>query len=202
MGTSVEQPPQLFLKNGGEMGHLIRTYDWSKTSIGNFDQWPPSLQTTLGIILHSDFPMFLWWGEEMIQFYNDAYRPSLGQDGKHPDALGQRAEECWPEIWNIIYPLIQQVRTTGKSFFSEDQLVPIFRNGKIEDVYWTFSYTAVIGETGNVDGVLVVCTETTKKVLTLEQINRARKQLQESENNLRNIILHSPVAMCFLKGPQ
>ena len=83
--------------------------------------------------------MFLWYGEEMIQFYNDAYRPSLGNNGKHPTALGQKAVDCWPEIWTIIFPLIQQVRNTGQSTWSEDQLIPIYRNGKIEDVYWTLA---------------------------------------------------------------
>jgi PAS domain S-box-containing protein len=201
MDAGVEQPPQLFLKDGGEMGHLISAYDWSKTSIGNFDQWPPSLQTTLGIILHSDFPMFLWWGEEMIQFYNDAYRPSLGNHGKHPKALGQKAKDCWPEIWGIIFPLIQQVRISGESFFSEDQLIPIYRNGQIENVYWTFSYSPVIENTGKIEGVLVVCTETTKKVEMYKEVETARKKLEQSETNLRNMILQSPVAMCILKGP-
>lgn len=193
-------PP--YLEGGGEMGALTRAYDWSKTPIGSFDSWPQSLRTTVSIILRSDFPMFLWWGSEMIQFYNDAYRPSLGDDGKHPTALGQRGVDCWPEIWPIIYPLIEQVRNTGKSFFIEDKLVPIFRNGRIEDVYWTFSYSAVIGESGEIDGILVVCHETTLQVFNKIENARIRKQLEVSESNLRNIILQSPVAMCLLMGDE
>lgn len=153
MIVSDKRSTRPFLEGGGELGALTRSYEWSTSPIGPFDQWPQSLRTTVSIILRSDFPMFLWWGEEMIQFYNDAYRPSLGQDGKHPTALGQRGVECWPEIWPIIYPLIQQVRFTGESFFIEDKLVPIYRNGKIEDVYWTFSYSAVVGEHGSIDGI-------------------------------------------------
>ena len=169
-----------YLEGGGEMGALTRAYDWSKTPIGSFDNWPQSLRTTVSIILRSDFPMFLWWGNEMIQFYNDAYRPSLGDEGKHPTALGQRGVDCWPEIWPIIYPLIEQVRNTGKSFFIEDKLVPIFRNGRIEDVYWTFSYSAVIGESGEIDGILVVCHETTHQVFNKIENARIRKQLAVS----------------------
>jgi PAS domain S-box-containing protein len=191
-----------FLEDGGELGALTRGYDWSSTSVGPIDSWPQTLKATVGIILHSDFPMFLWWGEDMVQFYNDAYRPSLGQDGKHPKALGQDAITCWPEIWDIIYPLIHQVKTTGKSFFSEDQLIPIFRNGKIEDVYWTFSYSAVIGDTGYIDGVLVVCNETTRKVNMVEKLRQAQRQLQLSESNLKNMIMQAPVAMAILKGRQ
>ena len=184
------------------MGALTRSFDWSTVGLGPPDQWPQALKTTVGIILHSDFPMFLWWGDHMIQFYNDAYRPSFGENGKHPTALGQRGIECWPEIWDIIYPLIEQVRTVNKSFYLEDQLIPIFRNGKIEDVYWTFTYSSVIGDEGTIDGVLVICNETTKKVTTIKQLERSQKSLSLSEANLRNIILKAPVAMCILKGPK
>jgi len=112
------------MEGGGEMGALTRSFDWSSTSVGPVDEWPQTLKASVGIILHSDFPMFLWWGDDMIQFYNDAYRPSFGLEGKHPKALGQKAIECWPEIWDIIFPLIKQVKTANKSFFFEDQLVP------------------------------------------------------------------------------
>lgn len=191
-----------FLDGGGELGEMTRNYDWAASPVGPVELWPQSLKTLVGTILHSGFPMFLWWGEEMVQFYNDAYRPSLGETGKHPKALGQFGKECWPEIWEIIYPLIHQVQTTGKSFFLEDQLVPIFRNGMIEDVYWTFSYTPVIKEDNTIGGVLVICHETTKKVVAFNELKSAQRRLSQSELNLKNIILQAPVAMAILKGPK
>ncbi|MCY7355982.1 MAG: hypothetical protein LH609_00635 [Rudanella sp.] len=97
-----------FLTGGGEMNTLTRQFDWAATAVGNPDQWPQSLRTILSVILHAKSPMFLWWGPDLIQFYNDAYRPSLGTNGKHPTALGQRGEDCWPEIWPQIKPLIDQ----------------------------------------------------------------------------------------------
>jgi PAS domain S-box-containing protein len=166
------------LSQGGEMGELIRSHDWAATPIGPIEAWPQSLLTTLSILLHSQFPMFLWWGNDLIQFYNDAFRPSLGMDGRHPKALGQKAVECWPEIWSVIKPMIDQVMSGDQPVWSEDQLIPIFRNGKMEDVYWTFSYSAVKVEDGSIGGVLVVCSETTNKVLNL-------KKLQETEDQLR-----------------
>ena len=57
-----------FLSGGGEMGRLVREYDWSQTSIGAIEQWPKSLQMTLGILLHSAFPMFLFWGRRFPLF--------------------------------------------------------------------------------------------------------------------------------------
>jgi signal transduction histidine kinase len=193
--TLIKKTTLPFLQGGGEMGELTRNYDWSVTPVGNPGTWPSSLRNTVSMILASKFPMFLWWGEDLIQFYNDAYRPSLGNTGKHPAALGQRGIECWPEIWDIIYPLIHQVKTTGEATWSEDLLVPIYRNGKIEDVYWTFGYSPIRNESDEIEGVLVVCQETTKKVLTAQH-------LEKSVSNLHNIILHAPVAMCILKGPE
>src|SRR6186713_1750867 len=118
-----------FLRGGGEMGELTRKKDWSKTPVGMPETWPQSLRTTLGILLNSKFPMFLWWGTELICFYNDAYRPSLGKEGKHPYILGQKAIEAWPEIWSIIDPLIQQVLAGEGATWNENQLIPIYRNG-------------------------------------------------------------------------
>ncbi len=122
--------------------------------------------------------MFLWWGSELVQFYNDAYRPSLGENGKHPNALGQRAIDCWAEIWPVIKPLIDNVLETGEPTWSENQLIPIYRNNKLEDVYWTFSYSKVVDETGNAGGVLVTCSETTEQVIAYNNIATAKNELE------------------------
>ncbi len=201
-GKQYKKSDHYFLQGGGEMGRLIRNYDWSSTPVGSPEHWPQSLRTVIAMILASRFPMFLWWGEDLIQFYNDAYLPSFGREGKHPRALGQKAKDCWPEIWDIIYPLIQQVKLTGEATWSEDQLVPIYRNGRIEDVYWTFGYSPVITESEKIEGVLVVCMETTGKVQHLKEQALAKQQLEESEKNFRNTILKAPVAMCIFRGSQ
>jgi PAS domain S-box-containing protein len=167
-----------YLQGGGELGQLTRDFDWSSTILGSPEGWSQSLLTTVSIILNSKFPMFLWWGPELIQFYNDAYRPSLGQNGKHPKGLGQRGEDCWPEIWTIIKPLIDNVLDTGESTWSENQLIPIYRNNKLEDVYWTFSYSKVVDETGNAGGVLVICNETTEQVQGYNNIQTAKNELE------------------------
>jgi two-component system sensor histidine kinase VicK len=170
-------PAYRFLEGGGEMGALIRSFDWSETSMGDPGSWPQSLKTTLSIVLHAKFPMFLWWGPELLCFYNDAYRPSLGQDGKHPGILGRPAPEAWPEIWPVIKPLIDQVLGGGESTWSEDQLIPIYRNGRLEDVYWTFSYSPVNDESGNIAGVFVTCTETTGKIQAIKDIQSSKDDL-------------------------
>src|SRR5436190_11316784 len=89
-----------FLQGGGELGALIRAKDWSRTPLGPPEAWPQSLKTTLGIVLNSRYPMFVFWGPELIKIYNDGYRPITGH--KHPWALGRPAREVWPEIWSDI----------------------------------------------------------------------------------------------------
>jgi signal transduction histidine kinase len=176
---NVQSTYSQYLSGGGEMGELTRSFDWSKTILGTPDGWSQSLLTTVSIILNSKFPMFLWWGPELIQFYNDAYRPSLGEaGGKHPKALGQRGEDCWQEIWPVIKPLIDQVLAGGDSIWSEDQLIPIYRNGELEDVYWTFGYSKVPDETGKPAAVLVICNETTEKVRSYNSVIEAKNELE------------------------
>lgn len=166
-----------FLSGGGEMGERIRSYDWSQTILGPLESWPQSLLTTLSIVLNSKFPIFLFWGPEMTCLYNDSFRPSLGNNGKHPFALGKPAEVVWSEIWQIIKPIIDHAMAGGEASLHEDQLIPIFRNGKIEDVYWTFSYSCVRDESGDPAGVFVNCIETTDVIM-------ARKREEESKNLL------------------
>lgn len=187
--------PYLFLAGGGELGELTRQFDWSTTSLNTPDRWPQSLFATLSIILNAKSPMFLWWGPELIQFYNDAYRPSLGNDGKHPTALGQKGADCWPEIWPTIKPSIDQVLGGGEAVWNEDQLIPINRNGKLEDVYWTFGYSAVKDESGQPAGVLVICVETTQAVMN-------RKKLETSEARFRSIVEQAPLAVALFSGPE
>lgn len=182
------------------MSQLTREFDWSKTSVGHPVNWPQSLRTTVSNLLRSKFPMFLWWGDDMIQFYNDAYRPSMGNEGKHPMALGQKGPECWPEIWDIIYPLMRQVETSGEAIWMENQLVPIFRNGKIEDVYWTYSYSSVLDDNGNHGGILVTCMETTESVVSKKLLEDSQRRLQESEDRFRNVIEQAPVAIGLTRG--
>jgi PAS domain S-box-containing protein len=193
MAGSTLQNNDRFLAGGGEMGKLTRAYDWSKTILGEPSSWPQSLKTTLSLLLNSKFPMLLFWGKELTCFYNDAFRPSLGNNGKHPSILGIGGEDAWPEIWDTVGPLINNVTETGEAVWFEDRLIPIYRNGKIEDVYWTFSYSPVKDESGNNAGVFVTCNETTKNIGTL-------KKLEEAESRFRNSLLQAPVGIAILKG--
>lgn len=161
------------------MGALIRSFDWEATSLGLPDGWPQSLRTTISIVLNNRFPMFLFWGDDLVCFYNDACRPILGNDGKHPAALGRTAVGVWSEIWSVVKPFIDQVMAGGPAVWREDQLIPIYRNGRLEDVYWTYSFSPVADELNKVAGILVTCTETTEKVQQLATVVEFSKELKK-----------------------
>src|SRR5262245_34231369 len=82
-----------FLAGGGEMGAAIRGFDWANSPLGPPLDWPRTLKTCLSIMLASRQPMWVWWGPELINFYNDPYLSIIG--GKHPQALGQPARKVW-----------------------------------------------------------------------------------------------------------
>lgn len=169
-----------WLAGGGGLGELIRAYDWAASPLGIPDCWPPGLRTALRLMLATRHPMFIFWGDEHICFYNDAYRASLGPE-KHPAILGMPGREAWSEIWDIIGPQIDQVMRGDGATWHVNQLVPIFRHGAIQEVYWTYSYGPIDDEDAatGVGGVLVVCTETTEQVLTERRVRagEARESL-------------------------
>lgn len=162
-----------FLDAAGEAAACARAVDWSATALGAVETWPVSLRTMVGLVLRSRHPMFIFWGPELIQLYNDAYIPSFGI-GKHPRAMGQPARECWQEIWSIIGPQIERVMLHADATWKEDQLVPIYRNGKLEDVYWSYGYSPILDDGGGVGGTLLVCMETTSRVVAERRLRAAR----------------------------
>jgi signal transduction histidine kinase len=154
---------QLFAGKG-EMAGLIRATDWSKTALGPIEAWPQSLRTAVSICLDSRHPIVLWWGPQRWMFYNDAYRPMLGES-KHPQFLGRPGQPCWAEIWDIVGPMMEQVIETGEATWSEDLFLPMRRFGYLEETYFTFSYSPIRDETGRPSGIFCACTENTGRVL-------------------------------------
>jgi len=192
--NEVPRPGADLIFGSGEMADLIRAFDWSTTSLGPIEDWSEALLITLNTMLGNRQPNFLFWGDDLIQFYNDAFRPSLGSD-KHPKAVGQRGPECWAEIWTIIGPQIEAVMQRGESCWFEDQLVPFYRDGKLEDIYWTYSYSPVRDADGNILGTLVTCTETTGRVL-------AERALRTQQERLLALFHQAPAFLAVLRGPE
>ncbi len=167
-----ETAARAVLHGGGEMGALMRTIDWSKTAVGPVEQWPQSLRTALSILLDTGFAMYIAWGPEFTQFYNDGYRPILGST-KHPSAMGIGTRETFREIWHIIGPMFEGVMR-GTPVTVRDFLLPLDRHGFVEECYFDFSYSPIREETGVVGGVLVTVSETTGRVLAARRLETLR----------------------------
>lgn len=161
-----------FLSGGGEMGELVRSFDWSSTPMGTPETWPVALKIIVGTMLRSPFPMHITWGDQFIQLYNDGYRPLLG-NFKHPKALGIPIWESFPEIWDTVGPMFHGVME-GQSVRFPDFKLFLDRNGFMEECYFDFAYSPIIDEYGVIRGVLTNEIETTeRKLIELEKENLA-----------------------------
>ena len=162
-----------FLEGGGRTGALMRAHDWSRSPLGPPEGWPGSLRTVVGLLLQSQFPMFVAWGEHLGFLYNDPYAEILGT--KHPKALGSRFHDIWAEIWPDISPLIDAAMA-GRATYREDLPLVMNRKGFDEQTWFTFSYSPVRDESGRVAGMFCACVETTRRVLA----ERGQRELNET----------------------
>jgi len=178
----------------GEMAERIRRHPWASTPLGPIETWPQSLMTAVGIMLTTRHPVFIFWGPELICLYNDGYAASLGPE-KHPGILGMPAPQAWPEAYPIVAPELQQVMSGGGATWRENNLVPIHRHGRIEEVYWTYSYGPIpdAGAPNGVGGVLTLITETTQAVVSQRENEAA---LRASEARL-TLVLDSTIDVFY-----
>jgi PAS domain S-box-containing protein len=187
-----------FLTRGGEIKMLIQSINWAATPIGTAKNWLQSLRTAISICLGSPLPMMLFWGADLVQFYNDAYRPLLG--AKHPSALGQRAQDCWYQTWDVIEPILTGVLTTGQATCLENQLRLVNRYGYVEECYFTFCYSPIEDETGAIAGVLMVATETTAFANATKQTEHDNLKAEIAKLHLITDAL--PVLISFVDSEQ
>lgn len=165
-------PDNLFF-DGGQMGALMRAKDWSATPLGPPENWPQSLTTAVRIILQSRYAMFIWWGKDLINLYNDSYVPFLGK--KHPAALGRPAYEAWSDIWEQIGPRTEAVTLRGESTYDDRLMLMMNRHGYVEETYFTFSYSPLPDDHGNIGGLFCAVTEETERVIGERRLRLMRK---------------------------
>ena len=168
-------PPELsFLSGGGEMGARMREFEWNTSPVGPAPDWPQSLKTAVSICIGSRYPIVIWWGRpEYTMFYNDGYIPVLGVT-KHPGWLGRSGRDCWKEIWSTVGPMLESVFITGEATWSEDLLLVMERNIPREENYFTFSYSPIRDDDGNIGGIFCACYESTGQVIGARRLHTLR----------------------------
>jgi PAS domain S-box-containing protein len=167
------------------MAALIRAHDWSPTPLGPIEDWPEALLLSANLMLSCAFPSLVFWGEELVQLYNDAFVPLLAE--RHPSGLGQTAQECWWDAWQIVGPNLKRVME-GETVFHENTIVPILRDGRLQDIRWTYSYSPIYGAGGGTGGdalgVLVVCQDLTREMAAAQELRESGERTRESGKRL------------------
>ena len=165
-----------WMVDGGEIGELIRSMDWSATPLGPRDAWPQTLREVVNLVLSSSYPMAVLWGSELLFIYNDAHKAIIAD--RHPRALGLATREVWPEVWELNQPIFERVMSSGETVHLKDQLFRIANQDSIADIYFTISYSPIRAEDGGIRGTLVVFLETTKHVLLKQRPQMETKNLE------------------------
>src|SRR4051812_19566716 len=208
----LSQPPSPstpgFLQGGREMAKVVLSTDWSKTQLGPLDRWPQSLRTTVSLCLASNFPISIAWGPERVQIYNDGYWPICA--AKHPHSMGQDFKECWFSAWPAIGEAFE-IAQQGETSFLENQRMFLDRNGYLEETFFTFSFSPIRDETGDVGGLFHPVTETTARMLAERRTQALRdlasrggeaKTVAEAcaaiRNELEKCELDVPFALLYL----
>ncbi|MEO6238962.1 MAG: HAMP domain-containing sensor histidine kinase, partial [Vicinamibacterales bacterium] len=172
-----------FLESGGEMAKAVQATDWSQTPLGPIESWPQILRTSISLALASNFPIVLAWGPERTQIYNDGYLPIVG--GKHPRAMGQDFKECWLSAWPVIGAAFEQA-TAGHAAFLEDQRIFIDRNGYLEETFFTFSFSPIRDDSGQVAGLFHPVIELTQASLAMRRL-KVLQDVADHTSNARTV---------------
>ncbi len=180
-----------FLAGGGKLGALMRAHDWSRSPLGEPAGWPQSLRSVVSLMLNSKFAMFVAWGPELGFLYNDSYAEILG--AKHPAALGDRFEDIWHEIWADVGPLAKAAMA-GKAVYRDNLPLLMNRKGYDEQTWFTFSYSPMGDESGQIGGMFCAVAETTAQVLA-ERRQRFRIELEGALNGAADptVLVHRAV---------
>jgi len=169
----------------GEDGALLRSTLWSATPVGAVSEWPAELRAAVRTVLASRLPMLIWWGPDLVQIYNEAFEPLLGD--KHPAAMGQPASRCWPEAWTELGPLADRVLGGDGATLSRNFLLFLSRHGYVEETYWTFSYSPIFNDINEVLGVFVATTDVTAQMVGERRLATVHELGTMSRADLRSL---------------
>ena len=197
MDRSSDSSDALMIRES-EMAERFCGFDWAATPLGPQATWPQSLRIAVGVCLNSRFPMFVWWGPDLINIYNDAYISVLGQ--RHPRAFGVRAESVWEEIWPDVGPQAEAAIQRGEATWNERVHLVMERNGFEEDTWFTWSYSPIPDEAGGIGGLFCACTEDTGHVLAERERSQFEAAARASEGRFREMADTAP-AMLWVTDP-
>lgn len=193
MGVDAKAAGFAFLSGGGEMGALIAAHDWSRTGLGPIEGWPHALRTSVGLTLRSNVPIVMLWGQDGVMIYNDAYSAFAG--GRHPQLLGSKVIEGWPEVADFNAHVMKAVLGRGETLAYRDQELTLHRSGVPEQVWMNLDYSPIPDDNGVPVGVIAIVVETTAVV-------RADSWRAAERDRMRQMFAQAPGFMAMLDGPE
>ncbi|ORY14157.1 hypothetical protein BCR34DRAFT_479945 [Clohesyomyces aquaticus] len=153
---------------------FARSIDWASTPLGPIEYWSNDLRAMCNLIMASPHPAAMYWGEELVAIYNEAYIGLAGQ--KHPMLMGQSYKVAWAEIWDEVKDVFANARLTGQATMKDDDCLFMSRNGFLEETYFSWSIIPMVGEDGTVMGLYNPAFEKTRRkiaerrMLTLREV--------------------------------
>lgn len=184
-----------------ETAELIRSIDWARTPLGPSSHWSQTLRTAVDLMLHARQPAYIAWGPDLISFYNDALLPILGS--KHPVAMGRPFQDVWSELLEAFRPQLEAT-LAGQAQYFVDQPVQLIGQGDDPETRWfTYSWTPLRDEVGEVQGFYCMATETTEKMRAMaSQQAEVERALRNSEARFRTLHdnLRDAFVECSLDG--
>ncbi len=152
---------------------LLQSTDWSATPLGAMDAWPRSLLGYVSMIMAMPSPAIIFWGEEQTQIYNDGYAVIMGP--RHPRFFGASYRDCWPDTYPLIYPSMRRVLDHGEVVEVEKEHIPVTRYGFEEEAYFTFTFSPLRDDHGEIGGILQPVFEVTDTVLSRRRAETLRR---------------------------
>ena len=165
---------------------FAQTVDWASSPLGPMESWTSELRSMCNLIMASPHPAAMYWGEDLTAIYNEAYILLAGQ--KHPQLMGQRYREAWPEIWDAIKSVFENGRSTGQATMKDDDCLFIKRSSSpalLEETYFSWAVIPIIGADGSVVGFYNPAFEKTRRkiaerrMLTLREIGEKTAAARE-----------------------
>ncbi|KAF2637356.1 hypothetical protein P280DRAFT_406875 [Massarina eburnea CBS 473.64] len=173
--------------------HFARSIDWESTPLGPIEYWSNDLRAMCNLIMASPHPAAMYWGDELVAIYNEAYIGLAGQ--KHPALMGQSYKVAWAEIWNEVKDVFTNARQTGQATMKDDDCLFMMRSGFLEETYFSWSIIPMVGEDGTVMGLYNPAFEKTRRkiaerrMLTLREVGERTATARDVKGFWEQVIL-------------
>ncbi len=173
---------------------FARSIDWASTKLGVIENWSSELRSMCNLIMASPHPAAMYWGDDLIAIYNEAYILLAGQ--KHPYLMGHSYREVWAEIWDAVKDVFANARSTGQATMKDDDCLFLERSGSgfLEETYFSWSIIPLVGADGSVVGLYNPAFEKTRRkiaerrMLTLREVGEKTAAARDLKSFWREVL--------------